>query len=86
MHTVIDLDGVNVARAKVLPGPAASLPTVLLEITSPSGFIDGQFYPAESFSLDSIESVRALHALLSTMIQEHDAMRRPAPPFQGTKL
>lgn len=62
------------------------MPAVLLEVTSPSGFIDGHFYPAESFALDSIESVKALHALLSSMIQEHEAMQRPVSPLQGTKL
>jgi hypothetical protein len=72
MHIVQDLDGLNIARVMVDLDPAgAAEPTAKLVLTSPSGFgTQGGFFPAESFTLESVGGIAALYALLGDALRE----------------
>lgn len=65
MHSLIDLNGRDTARALVAPGQCE------LTLATPSGFSGSSFYPAESFNLSGIESIRELHDLLGQMIDAY---------------
>lgn len=65
MHTVEDLDGNTVARAFCDRVDAS------LTLLSPSGFVDGKYYPAESIALSGVDSIIKLHQLLGDLIREH---------------
>lgn len=82
MHVVIDLDGLNTARGKVVKSE------VLLALSCPAIVRESCYIPAESFTLDDIDAIRELHKLLSEMLDAHAAMtNRPAlPPLPGVKL
>lgn len=65
MHTLIDINGRDTARALVAPGQCE------LTLACPSGFTGASYYPAESFNLSGIETIRELHQLLGQMIEAY---------------
>lgn len=67
MHTVQDLDGVNMIRAY------ADTDTISLTLCAPAGFTEAQIpYPAESFTLDTIDGIRELAALCTALIAAYE--------------
>lgn len=72
MHIVQDLDGLNIARARVAYENNGV--TATMNLVAPAGFAEGKFYPAESFCLDTEEGIRALHTVLSAMVAELDEL------------
>lgn len=62
-----DLDGVSVAR--LATGAQGG---IVLTLSSPSGFLENAYYPAESFSISN-EAVTELYYLL------HSYYQKPAP-------
>lgn len=76
MHTVIDLDGLNMARGKVTKAET------LLVLSCPSVCRENGYIPAESFTLDDIDAIRGLHKLLGEMLAAHEAMRPQAMSMQ----
>lgn len=66
MHTINDLDGLNVARALVSGGVCE------LTLMAPLTVIEGIVYQPESFSLSGLEAIKALHKLTGEMLEEAD--------------
>jgi hypothetical protein len=73
MHVVEDIDGVSTAR-----GYADADGTCSLALCAPSGFVDGVFYPAESFTIDTREGIAALTELCQRILDAFPAS--PAEP------
>ncbi len=82
MHELIDLDGWNVARARVEPGQDP-----VLSLICAGGRDENGAYPPESFTLVGKEGVRELHALLGRMLEaqaEHPSLPKlPQGVFGG---
>lgn len=67
MHEILDLDGVNVARALVSdPGDGEDIVLTLMG-------------PGESFTLDTLEGLHELHTLLTRMLQIVATWPEPEP-------
>lgn len=70
MHTLEDLDGINVARAIVRPDNS-----IELTLTCPAYNSDGVRCPAESFTINSIEGIRTLGEVCAQMLATHADQR-----------
>jgi hypothetical protein len=66
MHVVEDIDGVSIVRGFADPDGSCSL-----SLCAPSGFADGHFYPAESFTIDTREGVEALAAMCLRILEAY---------------
>lgn len=66
-HILQDLDGINSARLHTSADPQHTT----LTLSAPSGFIDGHFYPAESFTLSG-DALVGLALLLRQCLPEEE--------------
>jgi hypothetical protein len=68
MKFLEDLDGVSVARAE------ANEDGVVLQLLAPSGMVDGKYFPAESFTITSLDAARKLNEILTRVLAHHDSV------------
>lgn len=90
MHTIEDLDGASFVRCVV------TVDAIILTMISPSGFQEGgQYFPAESFTLTTVEAIERLQNILDRAILRFAEMAgapleleddRPALPLGAFKL
>lgn len=66
MHVVQDLDGVSILRA------STDGKKIFIMLCAPAGFTENNhYYPAESFTLEGLESIASLHRVLTDLLDEH---------------